>query len=242
MCAMASSPILILTSARALPEQAPCTKTKEGRKRIRGKKIHGSDEGRLILAEINRPRTLGTDDSLLQILKLPCEEKGALVHILQVYLSSLALCNDEQKEISCRCQKLLWRVAARSEWSDEVLLFSDHVMEMAVDPNWNFLLQHIVTLCDIRQLEVVCSRLSGHVCKLARHRIGCRILCRICEQGKFSEATFQLLLELASDISEHITHSFSNFVVVKILENFQDFPGMDAALMSCATRWSVIGS
>lgn len=143
---------------------------------------------------------------------------------------------------SRRCQQLLWQVAASGGWSDEVLVLGGgDAMQMAVDPHWNFLLQQVVTLCTAGQLEVFCARLSGRVLKLSKDDIGCRLLCRICEQGKFLEAARQLLEELASDISELIVHKYGNFVVVKIMENFVNFPGMEDALLATTQRFRFCG-
>ena len=205
----------------------------------RGARTHkaakGKDEGRTILAVLRRSRSRRSL-AVQQLLEIQCPEEGGISDVLQLYHSSLGLSEVEQKCNSCHCQQLLWKVAQRNDWSDEVLLFSEHVVAMAKDPSWNFLLQHIVTLCDARQLDLFCVQLKGRVAELSRNRIGCRVLCRICEQGKHSEAACRLLSELASDISEHIEHRYSNFVVTKILENIENFPGMDAALQTCAER------
>ena len=206
----------------------------KGRPR-KAKASKGNKAGRRILAGLcrSRPRR---GFAVQQLFEMQRPDEGGISDILSLYHSSLGLSAVDQKVNSCRCQLLLWKVAQSNDWSDEVLLFSEHVVAMATDPNWNFLLQHIVTLCDARQLDVFCVQLMGRVVELSRHRIGCRVLCRICEQGKHSEAALQLLSELASDISEHIKHRYSNFVVIKILESFEDFPGMGAALQTCAER------
>ena len=176
---------------------------------------------------------------MLEILKRPCWE-GSMSQLLHVYLSSPL--RGENMSASRRCQQLLWQVAASGGWSDEVLLLGGgDAMQMAVDPHWNFLLQQVVTLCTAGQLEVFCARLSGRVLELSMDDIGCRLLCRICEQGKFLEAARQLLEELANDISELIVHKYGNFVVVKIMENFVNFPGMEEALLATAQRCRFCG-
>jgi hypothetical protein len=172
---------------------------------------------------------------LFELLKRPCFESG-MSQLLHVYLSSKTLSEGEKMSTSRRCQQLLWQVAASGGWSDEVLVFGDHVMQMAVDPHWNFFLQQVMTLCTAGQLEVFCARLSGRALELSKDGIGCRLLCRLCEQGKFLEAARQFLEELASDISEVILHKYGNFVAVKIMENFVNFPCMEEALLTCTRR------
>jgi len=219
--AMASIGEALLSSLKGGAQKDVVAKSKNGGRRI---------------LEVLRRSLPRRGDAMQQLFQIQNRVEGGISEVVQLYHSSLGLSAVEQKANSCHCQQLLWRVAQRNDWSDEVLLFSEHVVAMATDPNWNFLLQHIVTLCDGRQLDLFCVQLTGRVVELSRHRIGCRLLCRIAEQGKHSEATFRLLSELASDISEHIEHRYSNFVVTKILENFEDFPGMDAALQTCAER------
>jgi len=184
---------------------------------------------------MTRPRR---GHALAVLLQRPCgEPEGAdLARILQLYLGATTFDGLAQKQASCDCQKLLWQVAVRNEWTDEALLFSDYILRMVTNLNWNFLAQHLVTLCSPSQLEVFCKRLMGHGCNLAKDIIGCRLLCRICEQGRFSEGALQLLEELVADLPELVAHPYANFVVMKILEAFPAFTGMDAALMQCAVR------
>ena len=172
-------------------------------------------------------------ERLFELLKRPCWESGSMSQILHVYLSSATLSDGERTSTSRVCQQMLWQLAAAGKGSDEVLVFSDHVVQLATDPHWNFLLQHLVTLCTAAQLEVFCARLSGRALELSKHCIGCRLLCRVCEQGKFLEGARRLLEELANDISELIVHRYGNFVVMKIMENFENFSGVDEALMTC---------
>ena len=50
----------------------------------------------------------------------------------------------------------------------------------------------------------------------------------------------ELLVELADGLSKYAMHRFGNFVVIKILENFVDFPGINNALLECVTRWQCL--
>lgn len=163
-----------------------------------------------------------------------------MAQLLHIYLSSKTR-RGENMSTSRRCQQLLWQVAASGGWSDEVLVLGEDAAQMAVDPHWNFLLQQVVTLCTAGQLEVFCARLLGRALELSKDDTGCRLLCRICEQGRFLEAAHQLLEELASDISELIVHKYGNFVVVKIMENFVNFPGMEEALLATTQRCRFCG-
>lgn len=157
--------------------------------------------------------------------------------LLQTYEDALLLDDKGQKRAVLQCQWSIWEMVERNRWCDEVLFLSEHALKMAMDKNWNFLIQEIVLLSDCRQLQTICSLLSGHAKELAKDNCGCRLLCRICEQGKGVPGAMELLMELADDLLEYATHCFGNFVVVKILKHFVDFPGMDAALFECIGRW-----
>ena len=59
-------------------------------------------------------------------------------------------------------------------------------------------------------------------------------------RASFLEAARELLEELASDISKVIVHKYGNFVTVKIMENFVNFPGMEEALLRCTRRCRLV--
>jgi len=164
------------------------------------------------------------------------QSSSGMSDILNIYLASTELSEDRNKINSIQCQKMLWRIAQSNQWTDEILIFADHLYSMATDPQWNFLIQHVITLCSRSQLEVFCERLFGRTLDLAKHVIGCRLLCRICEQGRFSMIARRLLQELSGDMSTLIMHRFGNFVVLKILEHFDNFPGVEEAVTLCAQR------
>ena len=168
------------------------------------------------------------------------DTKVTIHALLQVYIDSLPQNCAFQKKAALECQLKLWAMVEQNLWCNEVLLFFDHVLHMAKDRNWNFMAQQIVLLCSHHQLEAVCMKLSGHAGALALHECGCRLLCRICERGKDMTRALELLVELADGLSKYAMHRFGNFVVIKILENFVDFPGINNALLECVTRWQCL--
>lgn len=110
---------------------------------------------------------------------------------------------------------------------------------MSVDPHWNFFAQHTVTLCNSHQLACICLSLRGQVDKLARDKIGIRVLSRICEQTFASQEAMELLLEVSEHLLDYVDHENANYVVSKLLENFDSFPGMDEAMQECTSRPSL---
>ena len=156
--------------------------------------------------------------------------------ICQIYASSAEQDEVHQVKDSLLSQRCLWMLAQSNVWSDDVLALLDVLIDMSLDHNWNFLVQHLVALCNDQQLSAICSCLRGCVTKLARNNIGCRVLCRICEQAHTSLDALELLKELSTDLLTHIEDANAIFVIMKILENFTDFPGLDEVLQNCASR------
>ena len=194
---------------------------RRARKETRERALEGKKQGRLSVAA--HACLTGNEASARDIRRL-----------VEVSLQESAA---QQAHDSRLVQRLLWALAERREWSDEVLLLlSEDAVKLSMDKNWNFMVQHIVTLCDPVQLDVICILLRGHADELARHRIGCRVLCRICEQAHASAGARALLLELACDLSVYVDDENANFVVLKLLENVESFPGMDETLRLCCER------
>jgi len=173
---------------------------------------------------------------LKQLFPHAQDTKMTIRALWQIYLDSLSQNCAVQKKAALKCQVAMWAMVEQNLWCDEVLLFIDHALHMAKDRNWNFVAQQIVLLCSHHQLEAVCTKLSGHAGELALHESGCRLLCRICERGKDVMRAWELVVELADGLSKYAMHRFGNFVVIKILENFVNFPGMDNALLECVAR------
>jgi len=157
--------------------------------------------------------------------------------IRQIVAASLQDSDAQQAHDSRLVQRLLWALAERREWSDEILLLlGDDIVELSKDKHWNFVVQHIVTLCDPAQLEVICLLLGGRAAELALHRIGCRVLCRVCEQAHACAGALTLLSELSGDLRAYVEDENANFVVLKLLENVESFPGMDQLLLQCCEQ------
>jgi len=94
-----------------------------------------------------------------------------------------------------------------------------HVRELATSPHGNFVLQKIVTQLAPSVSNFIAEELLGNGARFARHRFGCRILCRLLEHGSTEEAK-QLIDEILEDQPlELCRHSFGHHVVQSILEH-----------------------
>ena len=183
------------------------------------------------------PATYEGVKSWEQLFPMVQDRDVDMQNLLQTYRASLSQKDGRQKKAALECQSTIWDMVERNRWCEGELLFFEQALIMAKDKNWNFLMQQLVLLSNNRQLEAICGKLSGHVSELAVDVCGCRLLCRICEHGKRVQGALELLMELSNNLSEYALDRYGNFVVIKILKNFVDFPGMDAALLECIARW-----
>jgi len=188
--------------------------------------------------KVDLDEAMECDEILLRIK----QEKVGLWKMLQAFWDSLQLKDEkDQKKAALLCQGMLWDAVEKNLWCDDkTLLTGNHIFSMAIDNNWNFVMQLIVLLCDRAQLETICIQLSGRASELAKNVCGCRLLCRICEQGTGMQAAADLLMELSEELHTYALHRYGTFVVIKILKGFTIFPGMDRALFECTKRLAAL--
>jgi hypothetical protein len=137
---------------------------------------------------------------------------------------------------SLAAQEELWKLRA---WAQQVSFDFGSALEMALDKDWNFYLQHYLVLCDVRQLTQVCRALQGRVLLLSRHKTGCRVVSRLAEASRAPQgcpgscAAYALLLELQGHLFDLCCHRFGNYVVQKLLECLPNFPMLIETLTGC---------
>lgn len=83
----------------------------------------------------------------------------------------------------------------------------------------NYVLQKIIEVMPIARASFVVDELLGFACGAARHRFGCRILCRVLEHVPPKDETIKSLLdELLAGVGELVCHSYGTYVARHILE------------------------
>lgn len=93
-----------------------------------------------------------------------------------------------------------------------------HVVEAAMSPHANYVLQCCIVLLPSCHLQFIVEEIRGHLSELVRHRFGCRIVERLLEHFP-QDAMAELVEEvLDSGIAQLCLHEFGNFVVQHILE------------------------
>lgn len=216
-------------------DAASKTLTSSARRRLRRTRAKGRQTSKLAPKEhqVDVDEAMEWDELLFRIK----QEKVGLWKMLQTFWDSSKLDDKAQKKAALLCQGMLWDTVEKNLWcADTTLLTENHVFSMAVDKNWNFVMQLVVLLCDRTQLEAICVQLSGRASELAKDICGCRLLCRICEQGTGMQSAADLLMELAEELHNHAVHRYGTYVVARILKGFSVFPGMDRALFECIKR------
>lgn len=107
----------------------------------------------------------------------------------------------------------------------------DHLVEelrgqvaaMIASPYANFVLAKIVEVVSIASANFVAQELATFASEVARHRFGCRILCRLVEHHLSTtgtaNATSQLIAELLVEAEQLINHNFARHVIEMVLEH-----------------------
>lgn len=107
-------------------------------------------------------------------------------------------------------------------WSE----LKSRVAELYESPNGNHVLQNIIkNLSAQRNSEVISALRQRGAVTVAKHRYGCRVLCRLIEQCDDTDAQSEfrsLLDELIPEMSVLARHEFGTFVVQTMLEYLKD--------------------
>lgn len=83
----------------------------------------------------------------------------------------------------------------------------------------NFVVQKIVEVLPTKASSFVAEELLGIGCKIARHRFGCRVICRLLEHSVGKEdATAKLLDEILDKAATLCRHGYGSFVAEHFLE------------------------
>lgn len=119
----------------------------------------------------------------------------------------------------CRLIQDALEVASPQQAADLVQELHGHVRDAATSAHANFVLQKILTQLNVRLSSFIAQELIGDSRRIACHRFGCRILCRIVEFCSSGDAAFRLFDEILQVASELCCHSFGQHVIQSLLEH-----------------------
>merc|ERR1740138_1073415 len=88
-------------------------------------------------------------------------------------------------------------------------------------PHANYVLQKVVEALPAALSGFVALELSGAGAEAARHKFGCRVVCRLLEHTALGAETSKLLEEILADAGRLSRHTFGHHVVQSILEHGQ---------------------
>jgi pumilio RNA-binding family len=96
-----------------------------------------------------------------------------------------------------------------------------HVLEAISSPHANHVIQKVVEVLPISCAHFVAEELLNFAAEAARHRYGCRILCRLVEHGETgtNNTTSELIDELLLETDKLIRHNFARHVIEKVIEH-----------------------
>mmetsp|Transcript_39001 Transcript_39001/g.112610 ORF Transcript_39001/g.112610 Transcript_39001/m.112610 type:complete len:445 (-) Transcript_39001:37-1371(-) len=94
-----------------------------------------------------------------------------------------------------------------------------HVRDALASPHANYVIQTIITALPTAMSSFIVKELLGVGTRSARHRFGCRILCRLIEHSGASGDLDKLLGEVLAEAEGLCSHAFGHFVIESLLEH-----------------------
>jgi len=119
----------------------------------------------------------------------------------------------------CRLVQLALDSASQANAAALAAELRGHVCEAATSPHANYVLQKVVSQLTFSACSFLAEELLGTCSKMARHRYGCRILCRLMEFYSSRESTLQMVNELLLEVGDLCCHNFGHHVIQSVLEH-----------------------
>jgi len=123
-----------------------------------------------------------------------------------------------QKPNGCRVVQEALGAVQREVALELVEELHGHTREAIESPYANFVLQQVVKVMPVASNAFIVGELRGFGCEMARHRYGCRVLCRLLEHGGSSTALAELIDEVLQEAAWLCSHTFAYHVLARVLE------------------------
>jgi len=94
-----------------------------------------------------------------------------------------------------------------------------HVRDALASPHANYVMQTIITALPTAMSSFIVKELLGVGASAARHRFGCRIICRLIEHSGASADIAALLGEVVAEAESLCNHCFGHYVLESLLEH-----------------------
>jgi hypothetical protein len=126
----------------------------------------------------------------------------------------------------CRLLQDALEVADVSTGAQLTAGLQGHVRELINSPHGNYVIQKVIEVLPVAQASFVAQELLNHGANVARHRFGCRIICRLLEHfageslsDSDGDARNALLNEVIEETSNLSRHAFGHHVIQSIIEH-----------------------
>lgn len=119
----------------------------------------------------------------------------------------------------CRVVQHAIEIAKRKDQADLAAELQGHVIEAVHSPHANFVIQKVIEILPTELARFVVEECTGSGVVVAKHRYGCRILCRLLEHSSNDAKTIALIDEVLHDAGDLCCHSFGHHVVQSIMEH-----------------------
>lgn len=135
--------------------------------------------------------------------------------------------------LGCRLVQLAVQVCDQTNRAEFLSEFHGHVREMLESPHGNYVIQRIVENMPTVLVRFVAIELIGGGANAARHRYGCRIICRLLEHTAIDGPTMDLVDEVLLEVRELSRHVFGHHVIKSVLEHGPVRQRVDVARSLC---------
>jgi hypothetical protein len=116
--------------------------------------------------------------------------------------------------------QLALQVASRQESATLLGELRGHVRAACGSPHANYVLQKVVEVLPTTIASFISEELAGVGAEVARHRYGCRIMCRLVEHHSSREAYSAALIdEVLEEAKELSRHTYGHHVILSVLEH-----------------------
>jgi len=160
--------------------------------------------------------------------------------LVQLHGSVARLAFDRE---GCRPVQLAIQVADQAAAAELLTELQGYVKAAVHSPHANFVLQAVITALPTAMSNFVVQELMGFGAYTARHRFGCRILCRLIEHSGASPDLAKLFDEVLDEAEGLCRHAFGHYVIQSMLEHLperraQIVQALRADLLGCARHAS----
>lgn len=121
--------------------------------------------------------------------------------------------------VGCVAVQRALEAADQKQAQELVRELRGHVLEASRSMYANYVIQKAVETMPIATLGFVYDELQGVAAEVARHRYGCRIICRLLEHSSGEPVATRLLEELVADAHELSCHPYGYHVIRSLLEH-----------------------